>query len=174
MIEQAPESAGLLATLGIDWKLFLAQLVNFGIVVLVLWKWAYKPLLDMLDKRKKAIAESLEKNKSIDERMKRIGAEEGAMMKAAHLKAQEVLSGAERDAKERMQQATDQTKQHVDAMILNGQNELTVMKSHLLTEAQKDLADIVVAATEKVVGETADKKTHADLVKKAQEALKKL
>ena len=169
MVEEV--KTGVLATLGIDWKLFLAQLVNYGIVVVVLWKWAYQPLLQMLDTRKKKIEESLEKAKEIDTRMKRVGAEEGAMMKAAHEKAQTILVAAETGAKERMQEEVEATKKQVDSMLLKGKEELAAMKSQLILDAKQDLADVVVAAVSKIVGETADKKLHADLVKKAKAVL---
>jgi F-type H+-transporting ATPase subunit b len=45
--------------LGIDPKLLLAQLVNFTIIMLLLKKFLYKPILDMLEKRKKEIAEGV-------------------------------------------------------------------------------------------------------------------
>ena len=46
-------------TLGIDLPKLIAQLVNFGIVLVVLWKFAYKPILAMLDQRRDKIAESM-------------------------------------------------------------------------------------------------------------------
>lgn len=179
MVETAPQLAeaaahtDLLGVLGIDWKLFLAQLVNFGLVTLVLWKWAYKPAVDMLDKRKKSIAESLAKAEEIDRRMKRIGAEEGAMMKEAHEKAQAVLVAAEASAKEHMASEVEKTRKQVETMLEAGRAELSAMKAHLLTETKQELADVVTVAVEKIVGETADKKTHAELVKKAAALLSK-
>jgi F-type H+-transporting ATPase subunit b len=44
---------------GIDWKMMLAQLINFAIVFFVLKKFAYKPILNLLDARKKKIEDGL-------------------------------------------------------------------------------------------------------------------
>ena len=49
----------LLQSLGIQWTKLIPQLFNFGIVLLVLWKWAYKPVFTMLEARQKKIAESV-------------------------------------------------------------------------------------------------------------------
>jgi len=49
----------LFQTLGIQWTKLIPQLFNFGIVLLVLWKFAYKPVFAMLDARQKKIAESV-------------------------------------------------------------------------------------------------------------------
>ena len=50
----------LLQTLGIQWTKLIPQLFNFGIVMFVLWKWAFPPIFNMLDARQKKIAESVE------------------------------------------------------------------------------------------------------------------
>jgi F-type H+-transporting ATPase subunit b len=49
----------LFQTLGIQWTKLIPQLFNFGIVLLVLWKFAYKPVFAILDARQKKIAESV-------------------------------------------------------------------------------------------------------------------
>ncbi|MEI7809508.1 MAG: ATP synthase F0 subunit B, partial [Verrucomicrobiota bacterium] len=49
----------LLQTLGIQWTKLIPQLFNFGIVLWVLWKFAYKPVFTMLDARQKKIAEGI-------------------------------------------------------------------------------------------------------------------
>ena len=46
--KQVAESAGILGPLGVDVKLFIAQLVNVGVVLFVMWRWVYKPLLKVM------------------------------------------------------------------------------------------------------------------------------
>jgi len=57
-----------LSSLGIDLKILLAQLVNFGILIFLLSKFLYKPVLKMLDQRKKKIAESIKKAEEIEKK----------------------------------------------------------------------------------------------------------
>ena len=49
----------MLETLGINWNEFIASAIDFSIVLLVLWKLAYKPVFNMLETRKAKIAEGL-------------------------------------------------------------------------------------------------------------------
>ena len=49
-----------MATLGINLGYFIFQVLNFSIVLILLYAWAYKPILSMLKKRKETIAHSLE------------------------------------------------------------------------------------------------------------------
>src|SRR5262245_53133970 len=51
---------GVLGMLGINWKLFIAQLINFGIVLFVLWKWVFKPVSSGLEARTTRIEKSLQ------------------------------------------------------------------------------------------------------------------
>src|SRR5574340_228833 len=59
--EAASEASnqGLAGTLGINWKLFIAQLVNFGIILAVLWKWVFIPVAKNLAARTEKIEKSL-------------------------------------------------------------------------------------------------------------------
>jgi len=49
----------LFQTLGIQWNKLIPQFLNFGIVLWVLWKFAYRPVTAMMDARQKKIAESV-------------------------------------------------------------------------------------------------------------------
>jgi len=171
MVEVATQT-DLLGSLGINWKLFVAQLVNFSVVVFVLWKWVFKPVTSTLDKRQKLIEESLEKAKSIDERMQKIGAETGTILKESHVQAQAIMVSAEEKAKEFHENEMKKTRAQVDSMLASGKAELEAMKAHLLQETRADLSSIVVQAVERILAESADTKTHDVFVAKALAALK--
>jgi F-type H+-transporting ATPase subunit b len=57
-----------LHNLGIDFKVLIAQIINFGILLAVLIKLLYRPILKMLDERRKRIEESLNKATEIDQK----------------------------------------------------------------------------------------------------------
>ncbi len=62
----------LLEKLGIDWKLFLAQAANFLLLLIMLRIFAYKPLLELMKKRKQTIEEGLTKAKEADTRLEEV------------------------------------------------------------------------------------------------------
>jgi len=64
----------LFAKLGIDWRLLIAQLVNFVILFTALTFLLYKPLIAALDKRRAKIAESLANAEKIGDELKRANA----------------------------------------------------------------------------------------------------
>lgn len=141
----------LLAKLGIDWKLLIAQVVNFTILVGVLTYFIYRPLLSLLDERREKIRQSMEDVKRIAkqkeemekiraEHLKNIDQEAGVMLKSAKDQAekmkQEVLSSAQKEA----------------AHILErGAKELADERARVFAEVQGSLAGIILSMTEKIL-----------------------
>ena len=62
-------ATGPIGALGINLKLFIAQLINFAVILLVLWRFAYKPLLAIMKERQKKIEDSLDNAKKIETRL---------------------------------------------------------------------------------------------------------
>lgn len=86
--------------LGIEPSLLLAQIINFGIIVVVLTKLLYKPILEMLAKRKKEIEEGL----AITERMRveeeKLGARKEKLFSEARREARLILEDAKKQGKD--------------------------------------------------------------------------
>lgn len=59
----------LFSTFGINGKLLLMQSVNFGLLLLVLWKFVYRPVLTMIDERREKIAEGVRIAEAADQRL---------------------------------------------------------------------------------------------------------
>lgn len=88
-------------SLGIDVRLLFFQVLNFGLVVFVLSKFVYKPVLKLLDERRKKVKETLEKNAQVEEKLANIENEERDVIQKAEQKAdkisQELLNDAEEE-----------------------------------------------------------------------------
>src|SRR3989338_9915830 len=83
--------AGVAATLGLNGKLFLAQLINFGLLVLILWRLLYKPLVSFMETRAKRIVEGLDNAKRYDEKLKELESERQNVLVKADREAQKIL-----------------------------------------------------------------------------------
>ena len=64
-VANAVEETGGIAALGINLKVFVAQLVHFLIILFIFWKWIYGPIVKMLDKRAETIDKSIKQAKEI-------------------------------------------------------------------------------------------------------------
>ncbi len=165
------EPTGGIGALGIDLKIFLAQLVNFTIVLLVLWKWAYTPIVRLLDERQKKIEQSVKDAQAIEVRLSRLDGERDEILQAARgegkLRVEEALVGAET----RRQEILNKTKFEVERVIVQGKQQLALEREAMMRDARKELADIIVSATQKILTTELNEKKAASL---AEEVIRKM
>jgi F-type H+-transporting ATPase subunit b len=93
------EEVGLLGQLGINWKLFLSQAVNFFILLTVLWAFVYKPLIKIIKERNEKIKTGLDKAEQADVRLKEIDVIGKEKIKEAEQKGIEIIKNTEDKAK---------------------------------------------------------------------------
>ncbi len=86
--------------LGIEPSLLLAQVVNFTIIMVVLTKFLYKPILGMLEKRKKEIEESLARSDRIRVEEEKMQTRKEKLLSEARKEAREILDEAKKQGKE--------------------------------------------------------------------------
>ncbi|MEK9130693.1 MAG: F0F1 ATP synthase subunit B [Patescibacteria group bacterium] len=165
------EPTGGIAALGIDLKIFIAQLINFTIVLLVLWKWAYKPIVRLLEERQKKIEASVKGAEAIEERMKGMAAERTDLLKKAKAEAQAVVDEAMVTAEGRKTEMIDKTKREVERVIIQGKAQLSAEREAMIRSARKELAEVAVAATKRIIGEEINEKKAASL---AEEVVRKM
>src|SRR5579871_564861 len=89
----------LLSQLGIDWHLLLSQAVNFFLLLFVLWRFVYKPLLKLLHDRRDRIAEGLTKADEADRRLLQVDETSRQKLKEADAQAIALLRKTETEAK---------------------------------------------------------------------------
>ena len=121
--------------LGIEPKLLLAQLINFAIIVVVLQKILYKPILDMIQKRKKEIAEGL----SITERMR---TEEERLKE----KQEKALAKAREDAILIIEDAKKQAKEVEKELVADAHTQ----SAAIIARAKAEVEEIHIAAQTKL------------------------
>lgn len=89
----------LLFQLGINWKLFLSQAVNFFILLIVLTFFVYKPLLKVIKERNQKIKTGLDKAEEADIRLKEVDEIGKGKIKEAELESINIIKNTEKKAK---------------------------------------------------------------------------
>lgn len=153
------EPTGGIATLGINLNIFVAQLVNFVVVLLVLWKFAYKPLVKILDDRSHKIEESLKQSDAVEVRVKQLEVEQKQIIATAKGEAMQILEAAKADADVRKQELLMAAKKEVERVVIQGKEQLQAEKAQMLHEAKAELIEMAVAATKKILESEVDEKT---------------
>lgn len=91
--------ANFLTQFGIDWKLFVSQLVNFALILIILRLFVYKPVLKILKERNKKIKEGLDKAEEAGVRLKEIDEIGKGKIKEAEIASMEMIKATEKKAK---------------------------------------------------------------------------
>jgi F-type H+-transporting ATPase subunit b len=142
----------LIATFHIDWKIIIAQMVNFAIVFVVLFWFALRPLMVLMQSRTNKILQGIKDAKTNSEVLAKSTAEYEASILKAKKEAQVLFEAGKKEAQSKKEQMLAETKVEVDKMIEGGKKILEAEKIKMLMEAKKELVDLVMLATEKVTG----------------------
>lgn len=168
---EATEETGALGTLGIDGGIFVAQLVNFLVVLLVLWKFAYKPILKMLDQRSERVEKSMRDADLVEKRVAALEDERKQVVAEARTEAAKVMDAARTDAESMKTDMVEKAKREVERVVVNGKAQLKSDQEAMMREARKELVEIAVSAAKRILADGVDEKKSASL---AEEVVRKL
>jgi len=142
----------VLNQLGISGTLLLSQIVNFLLIMIILRLFLYGPVLNMLDKRKERIANSMKDAERAATAAAEAQKEREAIMDAARRDAQEVRAQATRDAEKIAQEVRSRAEQESSDIRRKAQVEAKAQTEEVLADAQKQIAELAILATEKILG----------------------
>ena len=94
----------LFSQLGIDWKLLLAQGVNFVILLIVLTKFVYKPLIKIVEERRKKIELGVKGGEMAEKIIKQAEQDKVGIIQEADTQAVAIISEAEKNAQKKAQE----------------------------------------------------------------------
>ena len=150
--------------LGINLGYLIVQILNFGIIFVVLRVWVFRPIVSLLEKRRQTITQGLEDA--------RIAAEARAN---AEKEAEKLLAEAQAQANQLVRQATERAEQAAVELRGAGDREAEErrksaiaageqIKAKALGELRGQVAALAIAAAQKVIGETLDEKRQQRLI----------
>jgi len=157
----------LISTFHIQWQLLLAQMVNFAIVLFVLWKFAYKPILKTLNDRTNKIEKGVKDAESARKKLEEVSISEKEILKKARIEAQEIIKKAEDNAKAEAANISVEAKKQTEKMIADAQKSIEQEKTKMIGEVKSEIAGLVVSATEKIILEKLDSHKDKELIEEA-------
>src|SRR3989344_7570422 len=145
-----------LANLGIDWKLFLAQAVNFLILLFILRRYAYRPMLEFLQKRSERIEKGLKDAEAATQKLSEMGEKEKKVRKDARHEAKALIEAAETSAKKRDAERLAETELKTKRFLEEARTKIEEEKKKSIAEVKQEIAEVVTVAVEKVLREKMD------------------
>ncbi|MGN6567015.1 MAG: F0F1 ATP synthase subunit B [Flavipsychrobacter sp.] len=131
--------------------LFFWTLIAFLIVVFVLRKFAWKPIISSLDEREKGIADAISTADNLKKEMGQMKAENERIMAEAREERAQMLKEAKEMKDRIVNEAKDQAKTEANKIIADAQQQIQQQKMAALTEVKNEIGALAVEVAEKIL-----------------------
>lgn len=157
----------LIKTFHIEVNLLVAQMVNFAIILFVLYRFAYKPVLKTLNSRTNKIEKGIADADAAGKKLGEIMEKEKEVLASAKKEAQEIIKTAEEKAKANAVSIVLEARNQNEKLIVTAKKQIEQEKDKMLSEVKGEISNLVVLATEKIIGDKLDKEKDRELIEKA-------
>ena len=139
-------------TFGVDWPHLFAQIVSFCIVCLLLYRFAYRPILQMLEARRQEIAQGLANAEQIKAELARTEARRQEVMAQANAQATQFVEEARAAAARLQEQETQKAIAAAEQIMFRAREAAALDHDRMLAELKREIGRLVVQTTTAVVG----------------------
>jgi F-type H+-transporting ATPase subunit b len=158
-----------MADLGFHLPSLVVYLVNFTILLGILYMVGYKPILRMLDDRSERIKESVEAVQRAEERSAQQQADMEAKLEEGRREGQAVLAQARDMSEKYKEEERGKAKQEGDALLARARAEIRRERDEAIDEVRSHFAELAITAAERVIERSVDASVHKDIIAKVLE-----
>ena len=150
--EGGGQVAQIARTFGVDWPHLIAQIISFSIVCALLYRFAYKPILKLLEERRQLIAQGQENSEKIKAELASIQSQREEAMSQANAQATQFISDA-RDVAARLREQETQKAAAAAEQILTKAHEASAQDhERMLAELKREVGHLVVQTSAAITG----------------------
>jgi F-type H+-transporting ATPase subunit b len=162
----------LVKTFHIDWKLLIAQMINFLIVFSVLYFFALKPLMKLMKSRGQRIENGLKNAEEIEAQLKDLEKQKQETLNQAKKEASLIIVNIEVEAEKVRREKIEKTREEAERVVKDAKLEINNERTKMMQEVKSELGNLVLLASDKLTSQTIDRKKHAKLIDQMIEELK--
>ena len=157
----------ILTNFGIQPVLLLAQIVNFLIILFLLKKFFFAPIIGILENRKRRIEESLKNADLIEEKLAETEEKTQKILEEARNNAVNIISEAKQEADRIYEQAQEDTRKLAEETIAKTAIQIEKQKEELEKQLEKETLTLVSQIVKKVLGRSLRENERQNLTEKA-------
>ena len=150
--------------LGISLPLLLAFVINFIILLALLGKFLYKPVLKMLDERAQKVKESMEWAESIKRDYEQAKAEVQKQIEKGRQEAQGIIAQAVQTGEVLKEEARKEASGQAKAIVEKARLQLEAERDKMVEDLRKEFVSLLILASEKVIRQSLDKEKQSKLI----------
>src|SRR5258706_7326153 len=141
-----------LGQMGVDWPHFIAQVISFVIVAILLQRFAYKPVLTILEERRQRIAEGVANAEKSKAELVRIEAQRLEVLAQANAQANKLIEEARAAAARVQETETQKAIAAAEQIIAKAREAAAQDHARMLAELKREVGRLVVQTTATVTG----------------------
>ncbi|MEK7531006.1 MAG: F0F1 ATP synthase subunit B [Patescibacteria group bacterium] len=141
----------LIDVFGIDWKLLIAQVVNFLILLGVLSYFLYRPVMKVLSERRDFIEKGVRDAEAASHQLTTASAEATTIVSGANKDADAIVARAKEEAAKERAAELRIAGERAEALVREAQMEADEAKRRALKDAEKEIAQSAVLAAERIL-----------------------
>jgi F-type H+-transporting ATPase subunit b len=142
----------------------IAQIINFLILVAILTKVAYKPLMQALADRQAKIADSLETAEKEKQAAEKLRQEYLAQLTEARTQAQAIVDKAAKLAEQTKEEMLKEAREESARLLKATQDEIARERERAIAELKGEVVTLAVAAASKIIAQNMDETANAKIV----------
>jgi F-type H+-transporting ATPase subunit b len=149
ILESARQTAD---TFGWNWQLFLSQVVSFCIVAFLLRRFAYKPILGVLEERRQRIAEGLLNAEKIKKQLAEAEQRHAEILAKANAEAQKMIDEARESSAHLAERKQQEAIAAAEQIITKARETSAIEHERTMESLKRELGRLVIDTTAKVTG----------------------
>lgn len=153
-----------ISALGFNLPALIAQLVNFGLLLLLFSVLLYKPLLKVLDERKKRIQEGLEASEEAKRRLAETEKEVARELDRARQEGQALIAQAQQISARIQEEARQSARAEAEQLLDRARAEIQLERDGAIAQLRREFADLTITAAERVIRRSLDREAHRQLI----------
>jgi F-type H+-transporting ATPase subunit b len=157
-------------TFGVDWPHLISQIVSFGVVCVVLYLFAYRRVLAMLDERRNQISQGLANAEKIKAELDKTEARRQEVMAKAYAESAKVVEDARVAAARLVEHETQRAIGVAEQIMVKARQAAGQDRDRMLAELRREVGRMVVLATTTVTGKILTAEDQRRLAKEAAKA----
>ena len=162
----------ILSKLGLNGKILLAQLLNFFLLLYVLKRFLYSPLLKIMKERDEKIREGIENSIKSQLEMEKTEEKIKKRISQANTKADVILAQAHKEGKEQKEELVRKAKEEINKWKEEAKNAIMSEKKKIVEEIRQEISPLIVEVSQKFIKAKASKEEKEEWIKEINSAIK--
>jgi F-type H+-transporting ATPase subunit b len=164
VVASAAEELEGIAKLGLNLPGLVSQLVNFGLILIILRLLLWKPFLRVMEERKQRIEQGLRASEQAAQAAEQSQEESRRVLEEARAEGRELIARAQETSARLREELEAQARRDADQIVERARQEMELESQRAIQALRAEFADLTVRAAERVVGQSLDRQAHQQLI----------